>query len=217
VKRDPPRHGSGGKRPGQIAAVVLRALAAELADPGRFRRASAYARDGAVIELTVLPGELRVLVRGSRFEPYQARVWVEPTEPGNVGLALVPRRDELAAECTCPDDGADPGTFCKHAVAALLVLADEVIADPAVLDTWRAEVDTDDRPIRRRRPASRSELDEPGDGDDGVDVLVAAIAAPRPLPAPPQLARRLPVAMARHDELGDLLAGTLADALAAMR
>ena len=35
---------------GRLPAAMLRALAAEMSDPGRFSRAKAYARDGAVID-----------------------------------------------------------------------------------------------------------------------------------------------------------------------
>ena len=110
---------------------MLRALTAELSDPGRFSRAKAYARDGAVVDIEIQPGEVRVEVLGSRYEPYQTRVWATPAEDRTSPIGLVPERDELGAECTCPDDA--PYAFCKHALTALLVLADEVTIDPEVL------------------------------------------------------------------------------------
>ena len=57
---------------------MLRALAAELSDPGRFARAKAYARDGAVVDIEIEPGEVRATIQGSRFEPYVATVFVRP-------------------------------------------------------------------------------------------------------------------------------------------
>lgn len=204
--------------PGRVAAVMLRALTAELSDPGRFRRASAYARDGAVLDLVVEPGELRVLVRGSRFEPYQARVFVAVAAPGAVGLALVPRRDEVVAECTCPDDGPLTSAFCKHGLAGLLVLADRVTLEPDLLAVWRSDDDDGDR-ARPDRPRLVDELDDDDDDEiEHVDVLAAAIAAPAPIPDAPRLPSRLPVAMARHDDdLSELLADVLTDALSTLR
>ena len=83
---------------------MLRALTAELSDPGRFSRAKAYARDGAVVDIEIQPGEVRIEVLGSRYEPYQTRVWATPAEDRTSTIGLVPERDELGAECTCPDD-----------------------------------------------------------------------------------------------------------------
>jgi uncharacterized Zn finger protein len=213
-----PRRGAGLS--GQIASVMLRALAAEVSDPGRFRRATDYASDGAVLDLEVHAGELRVLVRGSRFEPYLGHVCVDPAEPSAEGLALVPRRDELDAVCTCPDDSPYPGGFCKHAVAAILVLSERVADDPALLAHWRAAVDPAELAASgrgRRRAAPRSRPDTDDGADVHHDVLTGSIHGAQPIPDLPTFVRRLPVAIARHDELGDLLADTLADALAVMR
>ncbi len=212
----PPRRNTGGAPPrGQVAAVMLRALAAELSDPGRFRRAVAYARDDAVLDLDVGAGVVRVLVRGSRFEPYQAHVWVDPVGDDVHGLALVPRRDEVVADCTCPDDSPYPGAFCKHALAGLLVLADAVTTDPELLATWRADRDADGP----SRPVRSSTADPSGSVEpvEQVDVLATSITFPRPLPDLRRVPSRLPVAMARHDELSDLVADVLTDALTTLR
>lgn len=122
---------------------MLRALTAELSDPGRFTRAKSYARDGAVIEIDIQPGTARGLVLGSRREPYEVTVYVDPVDPEDIDAAtvtaslvtLVPDRSELALACTCPD--ADGGSMCKHALAVMLVMADEVSMEPDVLTRWR--------------------------------------------------------------------------------
>ncbi len=152
-----PRHVYGANPPGRLPAAMLRALAAELSDPGRFSRAKGYARDGAVVDIDVEPGCVRAEVQGSRYEPYVAAVHVAPADDAQSLLGLVPDRDELMAECTCPDDAW--GGFCKHAVAALLVLADEVTAAPEVLTTWRSG-----EPIEVRAPA-----------DPPIDVLAGLL------------------------------------------
>ena len=106
------------------------------------------------------------------------------------------------AECTCPDDAW--GGFCKHAVATLLVLADEVTAEPEVLNTWRSG-----DPIPDLAP--RQQLTAPA-----PDVLADLLKAPAPLPEPVPIPPRLPVPMAtgRYD---DDVAAVLADALSVLR
>ena len=103
---------------------MLRALAAELSDPSRFKRAKAYARDQAVFDIQVDPGVVRGMVQGSRAEPYEAAVRVSPlsgevraaAEAGTASaVQLLPGREDLAVGCTCPDIDAF-GTVCKHAL-----------------------------------------------------------------------------------------------------
>ena len=198
-----PRRIVGPHPPGRLPAAMLRALAAELSDPGRFTRAKVYARDGAVIDIVIEPGEVRAEIRGSRFEPYLARLSVVPADDADTPLGLVPERDEITAECTCPDDGPYGGGFCKHALAALLVLADEVTIEPELLTRWRSG------PVPRDWPAPR-----PAARTAQIDVLASVITAPGPVPDPPQLPTRLPVAMGPGD---DVLTAVLADALAVLR
>jgi hypothetical protein len=209
----------GPNPPGRLPAAMLRALAAELSDPGRFSRAKAYARDGAVIDIDISRGEVRATIQGSRYEPYVASVYVTPSDDHDSLLGLIPDRDELQATCSCPDDGPYGGAFCKHALAALLTLADEVTIEPGALAQWRtADPDAEASAIPRRRvdgPGSR-----PGNAADAdvVDVLVTAVAAPAPIPGPPDLPARLPVTMAaRGGPHGEDVARVLADALAVLR
>ena len=182
---------------------MLRALAAELSDPGRFARAKAYARDGAVVDIEVDPGEVRATVQGSRYEPYVATVFVAPSDDHDSLLGLIPDRDEVMASCTCPDDGVYAGAFCKHALAAMLTLADEVTIEPAVLTEWRS--------------GERVSIDEPAAERDepAVDALAAALSAPATIPPLPHLPARLPVTMAGAH--GEDIGRVLADALAVLR
>ena len=104
-----------GHAPGHLVATMLRALAAELSDPGRYTRAKAYARDGAVIDIDVRPGVVSGLVLGSRREPYEVVLGSDPVPPDELAGAdpavvgamamLIPAREELAVSCTCPDAG----------------------------------------------------------------------------------------------------------------
>jgi uncharacterized Zn finger protein len=159
---------------------MLRALAAELSDPGRFTRAKSYARDGAVFDIEIEPGEVRGQVQGSRYEPYLATLFAAPADDTDSLLGLIPDRDELIATCTCPDEG--PHGFCKHALATLLVLADEITVDPGELTLWRSG--------DREELGARFITAEAG---EVVDILAPWLTAPAPLPELPVVPARLPV------------------------
>ena len=214
-----PRQAGFGQQPGRLAATMLRALSAELSDPTRYSRGKSYARDGAVIDIEVRPGEVAAEVLGSRRDAYKVSLFADPaplrggadtslTSPANV-VALIPDRTEIAIECTCPDAGG--GLMCKHAIATLLVFADEVAIEPELLARWRGQHDGERaEPERQRRePAPR------------VDVLAPLLSSPVPLPPPPNLRSLTPKPIdtpraARTDHT-DLLDQLLADALATIR
>ena len=182
---------------------MLRALAAELADPGRFTRAKAYARDGAIVDIEIEPGVVRAEVQGSRYDPYLTELHVSAADDARGArdlVALVPDRNEIAAACTCPDAAPSGGASCKHVLATLLVLADELTIEPDLLTRWRSGGTA----ARARRPAVESE----------ADLLAGLLGSPGPLPALPVLPPRLPVAMPAA--AGDT-AAVLADALSVLR
>jgi len=199
-----PRRSFGPNPPGRVAAAMLRALAAELSDPARFTRAKAYARDGAVRDISVEPGVVRAEVQGSRYDPYVTELHVPGVDraTGSAELALlIPDREELAASCTCPDADTWGGDFCKHVLATVLVFADEVTVEPAMLAHWRSSA-----PAHAARRARTAQPD--------VDVLAPLLAARGPLPEPPRLPPRLPVALPAA--AGEASA-VLADALTVLR
>jgi SWIM zinc finger len=203
-----PRQVYGPNPPGRLPAAMLRALAAELSDPGRFARAKAYARDGAVIDIVVGPGEARGEILGSRDEPYVASLYVAPADDRDTLLGLIPDRDEVMATCTCPDEGPVSGAFCKHALATMLVLADEVTIDTAVLQQWRSG----------GGDAVGHHLAAPVTQQPPIDVLATLLATPAPLPDLPDLPPRLPMTLApRHGQHSADVADVLADALAVLR
>ncbi len=201
-----PRRSFGPNPPGRLAAAMLRALAAELADPGRFTRAKAYARDGAVVDIEIEPGVVRAEVQGSRYDPYLTELHVAATENTRGDRAaldeLVPDRSEIASACTCPDAAPSGGASCKHVLATLLVLADELTIEPALLTRWRSAASGSGSP----RPEARASAP--------TDLLAPLLGARGPLPTPPVLPPRLPVAMPLA--AGDT-ADVLADALAVLR
>jgi uncharacterized Zn finger protein len=172
---------------------MLRVLAAELSDPARFTRAKAYARDGAVLDIDVEPGIVRAEVQGSRYEPYAAEVRVRPVARRDVESAasgsaasielLVPERRELLMWCSCPDDSP----ACKHSLAALLVLADEITVQPDLLVRWRSGAGAE-------APASTSPVWGPI-AAPGVDPLSALLQARGAIPAAPAIAPLVTVPM----------------------
>lgn len=136
---------------GKLAGTLLSVAVAGMSEPGRFRRGRAYAADDAVTRIDIDAGELAAYVQGGEREPYLVRVWAPLADRPGAGdgsplqradvMALVPEGEELTTRCSCPDSD-EP---CKHAIAALLVLADEMGARPELLVAWRCGPD-DERP-----------------------------------------------------------------------
>lgn len=116
-----------GDRPGAMLATRISILAAEAADPDRYRRGRAYSKQRAVVAIEVEPGEVRGRVQGSDPRPYSVTLKVRP------GRTPMPVRADIAAFCSCPDDSL----MCKHAVAVLLEFADDVARTPDLLTRWR--------------------------------------------------------------------------------
>lgn len=210
-----------GQQPGRLAATMLRALSAELSDPLRYARGKAYARDNAVIDIEVRPGEVAGEVLGSRRDAYRVSLFAEHaplrggsdaslTSPANV-VSMIPDRTEISIDCTCPDAGG--GLMCKHAIATLLVFADEVSIEPELLARWRGQNDGErSEPARQRAERERAPR---------VDVLAPLLASPAPLPPPPNLRSVDPKPMttprASRTAHTDVLDELLADAIAIIR
>ena len=221
MKRPPER--PGGDRPGALLATRLSILAAESADPERYRRGRAYAKQRAVIEIDVELGVVEGVVQGSRPEPYRVTL---RTSRGPGRSSPVPTRAELRARCTCPDDVP----LCKHSVAVLLEFADDVGRQPGLLERWRgpqpegAEVDPEPAvapaPARvapgrmgRRSPVPVEPVPDPLAGFFGVRELPGK-AGELPVVWPPLESPARPPAF---DELGRLTGAVLDDALAALQ
>ena len=187
---------------GRLPAAMLRALAAEMSDPGRFSRAKAYARDGAVIDIVIEPGEVRGEVQGSRYEPYVATIYAAPAPIDEGLLGLIPERSELMATCSCPD--AETFGVCKHALAVLLVLADELTIEPDLLARWRGG-DRSTSPVATPEPES-------------IDTVGPLLRASGPLPGHVVIPPRLPVAMAATTDPRDAdVSAAVAAAIAELR
>ena len=186
---------------------MLKVLAAEMSDPGRLLRGKRLRAEDAVVDLVIGHGAATAVVQGSRPDPYVVTLL---TRAGR----SVPARRDLTVRCTCPDDDALGGGACKHAVAALFALADEVSLDIEVLARWRQS---------EAFAASHPEGGDDKSADDPpppavVDPLIAEITdllrPPRGqrLPALPELTA--PDAAGIADRL---VADVLDDALAHLR
>jgi hypothetical protein len=125
-----PRKPFGANHPGRLPATMMKVLAAEMSDPSRLRRGKQYAKDGSVLDIVIDPGTVTCEIQGSRSTPYIAVVAVTP---GN-GMPL--RRD-VKYTCTCPDNDNWDSYACKHVVATLFALSDELLLEPELLDRWR--------------------------------------------------------------------------------
>jgi hypothetical protein len=181
-----------------LVAVMFSTLAAEMADPERFRRGRTYVRQHAVASIVVQPAVVHGEVQGSRPEPYEVTIHTRAVRRATALAAmsqdgttsrpsmLVPRPDDLRLSCTCPDWG-DP---CKHAVAVLLALGDELAAEPELLARWR-QVDAP-APDDERSLASAADRDgEHHRKPDPLDEFFARGYEPDPIaPLPPVPVKR---------------------------
>jgi uncharacterized Zn finger protein len=161
---------------------MLEVVLAELAEPERLRRGRRYARQGAVMNLSVEAGAVCASVQGSRSAPYdvEIRLTREGRAPETVRLAdLVPKASSLRFDCSCPD-WEEP---CKHAVAVMTELAERVAYDPTLLGTWRGtstepiEDLEDDTPATREESVDRTTLDAFLGTARTIDVPAPALTA----------------------------------------
>ncbi|MGB8858997.1 MAG: SWIM zinc finger family protein [Ilumatobacteraceae bacterium] len=200
---------------GKLASTLLSVAVAGMADPARFRRGKTYVAEGAVTRLHVSSGQLLATVIGSSDRPYQVMVAVRPIERPDISTPellrtqinrLTPEGGELMVSCTCPDD-ADP---CKHAVAALLAFAAELVSRPELVVELRCvPADGEAAPARaqvgsRARPSERHlrlapaikervrapEPPAPWENDEWVQFLGALPPEAPDVPPEPAVVRR---------------------------
>jgi uncharacterized Zn finger protein len=182
---------------------MIKVLAAELSDQARLSRGKRYWADAAVVDIVVGHGAVTAEVQGSRPQPYVV------TLEASAG-AGVPAKRDLWVQCTCPDDVGTGADACKHAVAALFALSDEVAIDPELIDRWRAGSraargdatvtalprSTREQPDDRNDMSSDDEVDDESGGadvielrplrrDHALDSIGILLAAPGAIPALP--------------------------------
>ena len=203
---------------GNLVATMFATLAAEMADPDRFRRGRMIARDHAVGVVEIAAGMARGEVIGSRDVPYEVTIGTRPVRRAVAAAAtagdgrpsmLVPRPDDLTIDCTCPDWG-DP---CKHGVAVLIALGDEMAHDTSVLEMWRRVSDPlPDKPDDSvaAAPARFLRL-----APDPLDPFFGRGYDPDPIEALPPLRRR-PRAFDGNDAVAELVAACVDSAVAAL-
>lgn len=153
-----PRKPYGPNPPGRLMATMVKVLAAELSDQSRLARGKRYWAEDAVVDIVIGHGAVTAEVQGGRPEPYVVTI----EAAGGEG---VPSRRELWVRCTCPDDTGTGTDACKHAVAAMFALSDEIAIDPTLVDRWRAGsrlARTDATSVVTPLPLDRSS----GSGDD---------------------------------------------------
>ena len=183
-----PRKPFGATHPGRLPATMMKVLAAEMSDPQRLRRGKQYAHDGSVTDIIIEPGIVTCEVQGSRSLPYVAQIEVTAGDG-------MPLRRDITARCTCPDDDNWDNLACKHVVAAMFTMSDELLLEPELLDVWRqrepARTSSEDG-IEARRPTTRGHLTlvhsdrtpahapRPNQGDPAADSRPADPSAGEP-------------------------------------
>jgi len=151
--------------PGRMPATMIKVLAAELSDQGRMARGKQYWADNAVVDIVIDESVVTAAIQGSRPEVYVVKLI---TKPGKG----VPGKRELRIRCTCPDDGIYDA--CKHAVAAMFALSDEVAIEPELIDRWRGGADVSERPPTDHAIEDELDdrLDDPFDDGDGLAQVI---------------------------------------------
>lgn len=166
-----PRKPYGPNPPGRLLATMVKVLAAELSDQGRLSRGKRYWADDAVVDIVVGHGAVTAEVQGGRPHPYV--VTLEAS-----GGSGVPTKRELWVQCTCPDDTGTGLEACKHAVAAMFALSDEIAIEPELVDRWRASrrqvrdpdaTTVTELPVAADGAAGDEDADDAGGDDDGGD------------------------------------------------
>ena len=125
-----PRKPYGPKLPGRLYGTMIKVLAAEMSDQGRLSRGKQYWAEDAVIDIVVGHGAVTAEIQGSRSQPYIVTLEAAAGDG-------VPGRRDLWVQCTCPDDVGTGADACKHVVAAMFTLSDEVSIDPELVERWR--------------------------------------------------------------------------------
>ena len=183
---------------GKLASTLLSVAVAGMADPARFRRGKTYVTERAVTRIEITPGRIVANVTGSREAPYQVIIAVATIERPVLGSPeafrqqvnrLTPDAGDLTLSCSCPD-WDDP---CKHAIAALLAFANELVVRPELLLEWRC-APTGGEGEGRARVGSRAtrapgerHLRLAGTGESSVPAPGApGKAAPRVRPPAPE-------------------------------
>jgi uncharacterized Zn finger protein len=153
-------------------------------DPNRLPRGRDYARDGAVGELALAPGEVRAQVQGRKLAPYEVRVrvrrftdaeWDRVVEAvaAELGRTAALLDGDLPPEVVADVSAAgldllpgggevgprctcpDDADPCKHAAAVCYLVADALDADPFVLLLLRGR--TQDEVLAALRARRRGE------------------------------------------------------------
>lgn len=193
-----PRKPFGNKHPGRLPSTMMKVLAAEMSDPGRLRRGKQYAKDGSVLDIVIEPGVVTAEVQGSRATPYVASIFVRAGDG-------MPLRRDLDIECTCPDDDNWQDYACKHALAAMLAMADEFLLEPELLDIWRGRGGRSADDVRRDVLDADAEVDGVADDDDQLaPVVPIRPSLRRPVAARPHAPRPAAPAAPPADPLRSL-------------
>lgn len=160
---------------GKLANALFSIAVAAFADPSRLARGRAYAADHAVQRIEVSAGALVATVQGGQPNPYLTTVHVATVpKPELVGFdalrkhfnELVPEGAQFSSVCTCPDWDAP----CKHAVAALVAFAHELIGRPELLVEFRCH----DHREERAAFGGRAKTPAPGARTPGAGTTSAS-------------------------------------------
>ncbi len=102
-------------------------LAIDLGDPGRMAKARRLHRSNSVSAIDFESGEAHATVTDSDGELHDVTIKVVAPP-----AQQLPAASDVLTECSCDD----AGDSCRHALAAVLGIAEEVEVDARVIDRW---------------------------------------------------------------------------------
>lgn len=128
-------------------ARAIANLAIDMGDPGRMSKARRLHRSGSVGSIDIESGTAHATITDSDGELYDVTVTVVAPP-----AQKLPTSSDVVAACTCDDTG----DACRHALAAVLGVAEEVEIDVRVIDRWTGA----------EAPAAVATYESPGAGSE---------------------------------------------------
>lgn len=141
-------------------------LAIDMGDPGRMSKARRLHRSHSVSAIDIESGAAHATVTDSDGELYDVTISVVAPP-----AKRLPAASDVLSVCTCDDSGES----CRHALAAMLGIAEEVEVNLKVIDLWTGAA----------APAAVTTYESPGVGTE--EFFAGRWTSGPPTPSVPRL------------------------------
>ena len=160
----------------------------------RLERGRAYVRKGAVGEISIDGGHISAEVKGTKPEPYNVDIYIDPVTDStsenalrqiqgidslgdgklpddykslfSVGQGLFPKPSEIKFKCSCPD----VAVMCKHVASVLYAVGGILDSEPLLLFELRG-IDIEKHLNSKLRSATNKLLIEINSHDKGSNII----------------------------------------------